>query len=315
MPKTGPEGPITVVIADDHRSFGEALEVALDKEQDLRVIEVVTDGEAAVETASKEQPDIVLMDLQMPGVDGIEATRRIHDESTGTMVIILSGQNDDISLARAIQAGARGYLRKTEAVGGLADAIRRAYRGEPLHTSAEVEESLRKLRRRRASDGNLAQRIDRLTPRETEILQRMADGDPPEKIARELGMSKHTLRTHTQNVLTKLGVHSKLDAIVAAIRYGKITTVDVSPLVDTDDLDEETPGSAIERTGRAGRDLARFAVQGVLPAPAAVLLQLDAVTVVHLVLDRVVVAPLAVGAGERDLRAVICLGHGVLFLG
>ena len=249
MPKTGPEGPITVVIADDHRSFGEALEVALDKEQDLRVIEVVTDGEAAVETASKEQPDIVLMDLQMPGVDGIEATRRIHDESTGTMVIILSGQNDDISLARAIQAGARGYLRKTEAVGGLADAIRRAYRGEPLHTSAEVEESLRKLRRRRASDGNLAQRIDRLTPRETEILQRMADGDPPEKIARELGMSKHTLRTHTQNVLTKLGVHSKLDAIVAAIRYGKITTVDVSPLVDTDDLDEDTPGPAIDGPG------------------------------------------------------------------
>ena len=246
MPKTGHEGPITVVIADDHRSFGEALEVALDKEQDLRVIEVVTDGEAAVETASKEQPDIVLMDLQMPGVDGIEATRRIHDESTGTMVIILSGQNDDISLARAIQAGARGYLRKTEAVGGLADAIRRAYRGEPLHTSAEVEESLRKLRRRRASDGNLAQRIDRLTPRETEILQRMADGDPPEKIARELGMSKHTLRTHTQNVLTKLGVHSKLDAIVAAIRYGKISTVDVSPLVETGDLDEDTPGSTIE---------------------------------------------------------------------
>ena len=303
------------MIADDHRSFGEALEVALDKEQDLRVIEVVTDGEAAVETASKEQPDIVLMDLQMPGVDGIEATRRIHDESTGTMVIILSGQNDDISLARAIQAGARGYLRKTEAVGGLADAIRRAYRGEPLHTSAEVEESLRKLRRRRASDGNLAQRIDRLTPRETEILQRMADGDPPEKIARELGMSKHTLRTHTQNVLTKLGVHSKLDAIVAAIRYGKVSTVDVSPLVETDDLDEDTPGSATEGPERAGRDLAGFAVQGVLPAPAAVLLQLDAVTVVHLVLDRVVVAPLAVRARERDLRAVICLGHGVLFLG
>jgi len=229
MPKAGTSEPITVVIADDHRSFGEALEVALDKERDLRVIEVVTDGEAAVESATKEQPDVVLMDLQMPGIDGVEATRRIHDEATGTAVIILSGHNDDVSLARAIQAGARGYLRKTEAVGGLADAIRRAHRGEPLHTSAEVEESLRKLRRRRALDGNLAQRIERLTPRETEILQRMANGDTPDKIARELGMSKHTLRTHTQNVLTKLGVHSKLDAIVAALRYGKITTVDVTP--------------------------------------------------------------------------------------
>jgi DNA-binding NarL/FixJ family response regulator len=242
MPKkTAHEGPITVVIADDHRSFGEALEVALDKELDLRVIEVVTDGESAVETASRSSPDVVLMDLQMPGVDGIEATRRIHEGTTGTAVIILSGESDDVSLARAIQAGARGYLRKTEAVGGLADAIRRAYRGEPLHSSTEVEESARKLRRRRAMDGNLAQRIDRLTPRETEILQRMADGDSPEKIARELGMSKHTLRTHTQNVLTKLGVHSKLDAIVAAIRYGKVRTVEVTPepdLVELIELDD-----------------------------------------------------------------------------
>src|SRR5688572_16430816 len=197
VPAQGTHEPITVVIADDHRSFGEALEVALDQEQDLRVIEVVTDGQAAIDSASKEHPDVVLMDLQMPGVDGIEATRRIHDETAGTVVIVLSGQEDEISLARAIQAGARGYLAKTEAVGGLADAIRRAYRGEPLHTSAEVEVSLRRLRRRRANDGNLAQRIERLTPRELEILQRMADGNTPETIASELGMSKHTLRTHT----------------------------------------------------------------------------------------------------------------------
>jgi DNA-binding NarL/FixJ family response regulator len=229
MPRQGTRDPITVVIADDHRSFGEALEVALDKERDLRVIEVVTDGQAAIEAAAKEHPDVVLMDLQMPGVGGIEATRRIHDEATGTSVIILSGRSDDVSLARAIQAGARGYLPKTEAIVELADAIRRAYRGEPLHTSAEVDESLRRLRRRRAQDGNLAQRIERLTPRELEILQHMADGDTPETIARDLGMSKHTLRTHTQNVLTKLGVHSKLDAIVAAIRYGKVQTVDVTP--------------------------------------------------------------------------------------
>jgi len=242
----GTHEPITVVIVDDHRSFGEALEIALDKEQDLRVIEVVTDGQAAIETASKEHPDIVLMDIQMPGVDGIEATRRIHEEAAGTAVIVLSGQIDEIALARAIQAGARGYLKKTEAVGTLADAIRRAHRGEPLHTSAEVEESLKRLRRRRAEDGNLAQRIERLTPRELEILQRMADGDTPEKIATELGMSKHTLRTHTQNVLTKLGVHSKLDAIVAAIRYGKVHTVDVTPDDEEEEVVDLGPGETLE---------------------------------------------------------------------
>jgi two-component system NarL family response regulator len=254
MSSQGAKHPITVVIADDHRSFGEALEVALDKERDLKVIEVVTDGRSAIESATKEHPDVVLMDLQMPGVDGIEATRRIHDESTGTAVIILSGQQEDeVGLARAIQAGARGYLKKTEAVGGLADAIRRAYRGEPLHTSAEVEESLRRLRRRRAQDGNLAQRIERLTPRELEILQHMANGETPEQIATELGMSKHTLRTHTQNVLTKLGVHSKLDAIVAAIRYGKVHTVDVTPAEEVEEGEGSEDIQEIEDLGEVER--------------------------------------------------------------
>jgi DNA-binding NarL/FixJ family response regulator len=232
---------ITVVIADDHRSFGEALEVALDREQDLTVIEVVTDGTTAVEAAERDHPDVMLVDLQMPGLDGIEATRRIHEGNRGTAVIILSGQDDEVSLARAIQAGARGFLPKSEAVMDVADAIRRAHRGEPLHTSAEVEESLRKLRRRRAADGNLAQRIERLTPRELQILQLMADGETPEKIAEELGMSRHTLRTHTQNVLTKLGVHSKLDAIVAAIRYGKVHTTDVAPEGEVDEALERDP--------------------------------------------------------------------------
>jgi len=142
-------------------------------------------------------------------------------------VIILAGRGDEVSLARAVQAGARGFVPKTEAVVELADAVRRAYRGEPLHTSGDVEGSLRRLRRRRAIDGNLSDRVARLTPREIEILQRMAEGATPEQIAEDLGMSRHTLRTHTQNVLTKLGVHTKLDAIVAALRYGKIAMPDV----------------------------------------------------------------------------------------
>jgi DNA-binding NarL/FixJ family response regulator len=230
------QAPITIVIADDHRSFGEALEIALDKEDDLKVIEVVTDGASAIEKTLTEHPDVVLLDLQMPGINGIEAARKIHDENVGAAVIILSGlEEDQVALARAIQAGARGYMPKTEAVGGLADAIRRAYRGEPLHSSAEVDEALRKLKRRRAQDGDLAQRIERLTPRELEILQRLANGDSPEQIAEDLEMSRHTLRTHTQNVLTKLGVHSKLEAIVAAIRYGKVTTTRVAPTAEGED--------------------------------------------------------------------------------
>jgi DNA-binding CsgD family transcriptional regulator len=105
--------------------------------------------------------------------------------------------------------------------------IRRAHRGEPLHEPGEIEESLRRLRRRRIADGGIARRLERLTPREIEILQRIADGQSSEQIAEDLGMSPHTLRTHVQNVLTKLAVHSKLDAVIAAIRYGKVRTTEV----------------------------------------------------------------------------------------
>ncbi len=219
-----PSGHIRVVIADDHRSFGEALQIALDKEQDLTVIELVTDGIETVRTVAREHPDVVLMDLQMPGIDGIEATRRIREEGGESAIIILTGAEDEIGLARAVQAGARGFFRKTEPVQDLAQAIRQAYRGEPLHEVADVESSLRRLRTRRAADADLERRLTRLTPREVQILQLMADGKASEQIAEELGMSRHTLRTHTQNILTKLGVHSKIEAVVAAIRFAKVRT-------------------------------------------------------------------------------------------
>lgn len=220
------------MIVDDHRSYGEALQIALDGEGDLKVIEVVTDGESAIEVANEKHPDVMLVDVQMPGVDGLEATRRIHRDAAGTKVILLSGHDDDVVLARAVEAGARGFLKKTQTVSDLADAIRRAYRGEPLHAVTEVEMSLARFRTQRRSDGELAQRVERLTPRELEILQKVAAGETSASIAEELGMSRHTLRTHIQNVLTKLGVHSKTDAVVAAIRFGKVRTTETLPESD-----------------------------------------------------------------------------------
>jgi DNA-binding NarL/FixJ family response regulator len=227
-------GDIRVVIADDHRSYGEALQIALGGEHDLSVIEVVTDGQAAVDVASEQKPDVLLMDVQMPGVDGLEATRRIHRAASDTKVILLSGHDDDVVLARAVEAGARGFLPKTQAVAELADAIRRAYRGEPLHHAGDVERSLARFRMQRRADGELARRVERLTSRELEILQRIAAGESSVEIAEELGMSRHTLRTHVQNVLTKLGVHSKTDAVVAAIRFGKVRTSERSGSSDVE---------------------------------------------------------------------------------
>jgi len=236
-----PTDPITIVIADDHRSFGEAMQIALDREQDLTVIEVVGDGELAVTTTLETEPDVVLMDLRMPGTDGIEATRRIRTQGGRSAIVILTGEDDDAILARAIQAGARGLLPKTSAVQDVASAVRRAYAGEPLHRPSEVNRVLRAERNRSERDRDLERRVERLTPRELEILQAMADGLSPEVITERLGMSRHTLRTHTQNILTKLGVHSKTDAVVAAIRFGKATPPGRTPS-DRDALEAASDG-------------------------------------------------------------------------
>ncbi len=224
----GPTRPITVLIVDDERTFGEALELALEREEDLRIVDVATDGSEAVRYADRYRPDVVLMDVAMPGMNGIEATRRIKEAAPDVHVVILSGQDDQYLLARAMQAGAIGLLRKTEAVVNVASMVRRAHRGEALHPPDEVEGALRRLRHRRDQEDDAAQRLERLTPREVEILSHMAEGQTAEEITETLGMSPNTLRTHMQNVLTKLGVHSKMEALVLAIRHGKVSTVDLT---------------------------------------------------------------------------------------
>jgi DNA-binding NarL/FixJ family response regulator len=227
------EGPrITLLIVDDHRSFAEALAVALGKEEDLEVLPVAVDGVGAAKAAAARPPDIAIVDLQMPGIDGFETTRRIKASSPGTTVIILTGADDELALGRSIQAGAHGLLRKTIAIQELIDAVRKAERGEPLNDHDEIEFALRRIRRLRANDDDIAHRFDRLTPRELQILQLLADGKSPDDLATELEVSRNTLRTHIQNILMKLGVHSKLDAIVAAIRHGRVSTVEVPEAED-----------------------------------------------------------------------------------
>jgi len=223
---------ISVLIVDDERTFGEALELALGHEEDLEVVEVATDGADAIRLASERAPDVVIMDVSMPGMNGIEATRRILEVQPDAAVLILSGHDDEHLLARAVQAGAIGLLRKTEAVANVASTVRKAHLREALHQEDEVEQALRRLRHRRDADDDARRRLDRLTPRETQILERMAKGHSPEEIATSLSMSPNTLRTHMQNVLTKLGVHSKMEALVLAIRHGKVATIDVTETSD-----------------------------------------------------------------------------------
>jgi DNA-binding NarL/FixJ family response regulator len=110
----------------------------------------------------------------------------------------------------------------------VGEAVRQAHRGEPLHDLNEIEGALRRLRHRRDQDASTEGRLNRLTPRELQILQQMAAGKAPDRIAEDLGVTANTLRTHTQNIITKLGVHSKLEALVLAIRHNKVATVDVT---------------------------------------------------------------------------------------
>jgi NarL family two-component system response regulator LiaR len=215
---------IKILIADDHRTFAEALKMALAKEPGIKVTAVVHDGDQAVEISRKKHPDIVLMDVAMPRTDGIAATKEIKRERPDTRVVMLSAFEEDHTVARAIDAGASGFLSKLGPMKDVARSIRAAYRGEPLIEPQEVRRILRHLRRRRAQDSADRSRVDRLSPRETEILQGLANGLSPEQLAERMGISRNTLRTHVQNILFKLKVHSKLEALSLAIRHGKVKT-------------------------------------------------------------------------------------------
>jgi DNA-binding NarL/FixJ family response regulator len=213
---------IRVLVADDHRTFAEALRSAIRMERGMSVVGVAHDGDSTVDMVARKRPDVILMDVQMPGTDGIDATRRITEEIDGAQVIMLSAFEDEHTVARAIDAGAIGFISKGRAMKDVVEAIRAAHRGEPLIDPDEIRRILAGLRRKRALDAASRARVDRLTRRETEILQGLAQGLSPGRLAEQLGISRHTLRTHQQNILFKLKVHSKHEALVMAIRYGKV---------------------------------------------------------------------------------------------
>jgi DNA-binding NarL/FixJ family response regulator len=224
--KHGSTDSIRIVIADDHRAFAEALAATMDMEKDLSVVAIVHDGQAAVEVTIDQEPDVVLMDLSMPGVDGIAATRRIKEQHPETRVVILSATEEEHARARALDAGAEGYLSKEQSVKDVTSSIRAVSKGEALVAPEEAKRIMSHLRKRRARDSAERERVERLTTRETQILQGLADGIPTDRLAVKLEISRNTLRTHVQNILFKLKVHSKVEALALAIRHGKVKADD-----------------------------------------------------------------------------------------
>ena len=208
---------IRVLVVDDHAVVREGLRSFLDLQDGIEVIGEASDGEEAVEAAARLRPDVVLMDLVMPRLAGVAAMRILRDRVPGARVIVLTSFLDDEKLLPALRAGAAGYLLKNTQPEELARAVRAAYAGEVLLdpvVAARLVEALAVA----GEDGPL----DRLTPRELEVLGLVGRGYPNKRIAQELGVAEKTVKTHVGNLLAKLGVSDRTQAAVLAVREGLV---------------------------------------------------------------------------------------------
>lgn len=214
--------PTRVLVVDDHELFSEALAMLLERQPDVCLVGSARTADEAFrvfEGASEEHPDVVLMDLDLPGVDGIQATRRIRELAPGTKIVVLTAIQDPEIIADALAAGACGYVPKTRAVDELMDVVRRAAAGELVMPERDLAPVLEQLRGER-SRSHAELMLRRLTPRETEILRALAAGETTTQVAARLGISALTVQSHVKSILAKLGVHSKIEAVTLAWRHG-----------------------------------------------------------------------------------------------
>ena len=217
---------IRVAIADDHAVVRQGLRTFLELQEDMEVVGEAVDGGDAVDLVERTAPDVVLLDLVMPQVDGIEATRRIRERSPATRILVLTSFADDHTVLPAVRAGAAGYLLKDVQPPELAAAIRTVHSGEALLAPAVATMLVEQLA---AEDGAGAPgaapgaREERsLTPRELEVIAELARGRANKAIAFELGVSEPTVKTHVSNILGKLGLSDRTQAAVYAVEHGLV---------------------------------------------------------------------------------------------
>ena len=208
---------IRVLIADDHAVVRQGLRTFLELQEDIEVVQDVADGEAAVAAVEQQAPDVVLMDLVMPGVDGVEAIRRIRERRPQARVLVLSSFLDDERLFPAVRAGAAGYLLKDVEPRELVKAIRTVHGGEGLLHPAVAARLMEEFA---AADPRPQPDAEGLTTREREVLTLIAGGLPNKLIARELSISEKTVKTHVSSILGKLGLSDRTQAALYAVRAG-----------------------------------------------------------------------------------------------
>jgi two-component system, NarL family, response regulator LiaR len=208
--------PIRVLIVDDHAVVREGLRSFLELQDGMAVVGEAENGADAVAVAEQVRPDVVLMDLVMPRVDGVEAMRRLRERVPAARVIVLTSFLDDDRLLPAVRAGAAGYLLKNAQPQELARAIRTANEGEALIDPAVAARLVEAL-----ATGERDDRYEQLTPREREVLDLIGRGFSNKRIAQELGAAEKTVKNHVSHVLAKLGVADRTQAALYASRLGR----------------------------------------------------------------------------------------------
>jgi DNA-binding NarL/FixJ family response regulator len=211
-----------VLIVDDHRLLTDALSATLSREPDLQIVGVAGSVAEAI-AMGRERLDVVLMDYRLPDGTGAEATRAIKARQPAATVVMLTAVNDDETILESIQAGADGYLTKDHAVEDVVSAVRQAHAGETLLPRSVIIGITQRViaARDRATE---RRPIETLTPRELEVLKALSEGLSTREICERLVLAPNTLRTHIANITGKLRVHSKLEAVVVAIRMRLVET-------------------------------------------------------------------------------------------
>lgn len=214
---------ITILLVDDHEVVRQGLRAYLDSQPDFRVIGEASSGEEAVEAAMEYLPDVMLMDLVMNGIGGVEATRKVKDITPRTQIVVLTSYHQDEFIFPALQAGAISYVLKDVMMDDLADAIRKASRGEAVLHPRVAERVIQEINGARGAPFNP---FTELTNREMEVLRLIARGMCNSSIASELFISENTVKGHVSNILSKLQLADRTQAAVYAWEQGLVYRID-----------------------------------------------------------------------------------------
>ncbi len=212
---------ITILLAEDHKIVREGTRQLLEQTADMQVVGEASDGLEAVRLAAEIQPDVIVMDVRLPHLNGIEATRAITERFPKIKVLILSAYDDDSYVFPLLDAGASGYLLKTSSGAELAEAIRLVYAGQTALSPRISAKIVNRLGGRQAY--RTSNMVEGLTEREMDVLRAAAHGQANKMIAAKLGISAQTVQVHLRNIFGKLGVNSRSEAVAHAIQYGWIT--------------------------------------------------------------------------------------------